>query len=101
MFQSPTSGAVASTESFTPAPRREEVRHILIGPARGVERTILILHTFGYADPNDWSKTIPLGEGAPALTAQEEQTAQAALAALFGLQPGDVVRVLTKRLILE
>ncbi|NJL47439.1 MAG: hypothetical protein HC929_08020 [Leptolyngbyaceae cyanobacterium SM2_5_2] len=90
MFQSPASGATASTESFTPAPRREEVRHLLIGPAPAVERTIRILHIMGYAEPNDWSRPIPLGEGG-----------SAALAALFGVQPGEVIRVLTKHLMME
>jgi len=90
MFQTPTSGAPASTESFSPTPQREEVRHLLIGPPKAVERTIRILHVMGYADPNDWSRPIPLGEGG-----------SAALAALFGVQPGEVVRVLTKHLLME
>jgi|GEM_PF-427663 hypothetical protein len=88
--QSSPAGAVASTESFAPAPRREEVRHLLIGPAPAVERTIRILHLLGYAEPNDWSRPIPLGEGGAA-----------ALAALFGAQPGEVIRVLTKHLLME
>jgi hypothetical protein len=66
------------------------VRHLLIGPPKAVERTIRILHVMGYADPNDWSRPIPLGEGG-----------SAALAALFGVQPGEVVRVLTKHLLME
>ncbi|NJL47859.1 MAG: hypothetical protein HC929_10710 [Leptolyngbyaceae cyanobacterium SM2_5_2] len=63
MFQTPISGAPASTESFSSTPQREEVRHLLIGPPKAVERTIRILHVMGYADPNDWSRPIPLGEG--------------------------------------
>jgi hypothetical protein len=90
MFQSPTSGASASSESFGPTTYREEVRHLLIGPPKAVERTIRILHVMGYADPNDWSRPIPLGEGG-----------SAALAALFGVQPGEVIRVLTKHLMME
>ncbi len=92
MFQSPDSGAPASPiASSTQAPHREEVRHILIGPAPAVERTIRILHVMGYAEPNDWSKPIPLDEG----------SASAAFTALFGVRPGEVLRVLTKHLLME
>ena len=90
MFQSPASGAAAPTESFTPEPRREQVRHLLVGPPKPVERTIRMLYVMGYADPNDWSPPILLGEGGAA-----------ALAGLFEAQPGDVVRVLAKHLLME
>jgi len=90
MFQSPGAGAPASPMSLTQTPHREEVRHILIGPAPAVERTIRILHVMGYAEPNDWSRPIPLEEGSSAL-----------FVALFGVRPGEVIRVLTKHLLME
>ena len=90
MFQSPDSGAPASPiASSTQPPHREEVRHILIGPAPAVERTIRILHVMGYAEPNDWSRPISL-----------EADGAAAFIALFGVRPGEVIRVLTKHLLM-
>ncbi|MEA5447463.1 hypothetical protein VB780_02705 [Leptolyngbya sp. CCNP1308] len=32
---------------------------MLFGSLAGIDRTIKILHTLGYADPNDWSDPIP------------------------------------------
>ncbi len=43
-----------------PRPRVERVRHMLYGSLEGIDRTIKILHSFGYADPNDWSDPIPV-----------------------------------------
>ena len=77
MFQSPITDAQASTVSPTTAPRREEVRHLLLGSALAVDRTIKILHVKGYADPNDWSDPLPTG------------------------RPNEVMRILTKHLLME
>ena len=33
---------------------------MLYGSLAGIDRTIKILHTLGYADPNDWSDPIPV-----------------------------------------
>ncbi|MBD1918073.1 MULTISPECIES: hypothetical protein [Cyanophyceae] len=44
----------------TPQIRPERVRHMLYGSLAGIDRTIKILHTYGYADPNDWSDPIPV-----------------------------------------
>jgi hypothetical protein len=38
------------------------VRHLLYGSLAGLDRTIKILHTLGYADPNDWSEPMPTGK---------------------------------------
>jgi|GEM_PF-2017671 len=43
------------------APHQERVRHLLYGSLAGIDRTIKILHTLGYADPNDWSEPMPTG----------------------------------------
>jgi hypothetical protein len=43
-------------------PHQERVRHVLYGSLMGIDRTIKILHTLGYADPNDWSEPIPTGK---------------------------------------
>lgn len=77
MFQSQTTDAQASTVSPAPNPRREEVRHLLLGPTLAVDRTIKILHIKGYADPNDWSDPLPTG------------------------RPNEVMRILTKHLLME
>ena len=42
-----------------PHPRPERVRHLLYSSLAGLDRTIKILHTYGYADPNDWSDPLP------------------------------------------
>jgi hypothetical protein len=50
----------ASSERRQPQPER--VRHVLYGSLQGLDRTIKILHSLGYADPNDWSDPVPSGE---------------------------------------
>ncbi|MFQ4134975.1 hypothetical protein PGN35_001520 [Nodosilinea sp. PGN35] len=44
----------------TPQPHPEKVRHLLYGSLAAIDRTIKILHAYGYADPNDWSDPIPV-----------------------------------------
>jgi hypothetical protein len=44
------------------SPHQERVRHLLYGSLAGIERTIKILHTLGYADPKDWSDPMPTGK---------------------------------------
>jgi len=41
-------------------PQPERVRHVLYGSLRGLDRAIKILHSLGYADPNDWCDPIPV-----------------------------------------
>ncbi|MEA5449526.1 hypothetical protein VB780_13155 [Leptolyngbya sp. CCNP1308] len=36
------------------------MRHLLYGSRAAIDRTIKILHAYGYADPNDWSDPIPV-----------------------------------------
>ncbi len=43
------------------APHQERVRHLLYGSLAGIDRTVKILHSLGYADPNDWSEPMPTG----------------------------------------
>jgi hypothetical protein len=38
------------------------VRHVLYGTLPGLDRAIKILHSRGYADPNDWCDPVPSGE---------------------------------------
>ncbi|PZU99520.1 MAG: hypothetical protein DCF32_18610 [Leptolyngbya sp.] len=42
-----------------PQPRPERLRHLLYGSRAAIDRTIKILHAYGYANPNDWSDPIP------------------------------------------
>ncbi|MGF1569793.1 MAG: hypothetical protein ACFCVD_17280 [Nodosilinea sp.] len=77
MFQSQSPDAQASTVPFAPAPRRAAVRHLLIGSALAVDRTVADLHLKGYAEPNDWSAPLPTG------------------------RPHEVMRILTKHLLIE
>ena len=61
----------ARGQGIRPLPRPltpEKVRHMLYGSLAALDRTIKILHTLGYADPNDWSDPIPVpasADGAP------------------------------------
>lgn len=52
----PPEGTNKSTRSLNP----EKVRHLLYGSLAAIDRTIKILHSLGYADPNDWSDPIPV-----------------------------------------
>jgi hypothetical protein len=59
--------------SSKPQPHPERIRHLLYGSLAGIDRTIKILHAYGYADHNDWSDPIPVppsAEGAIAPNAQ-------------------------------
>ena len=38
----------------------EKVRHLLYGSLAAIDRTIKILHAYGYADPNDGRDPIPV-----------------------------------------
>jgi len=65
MFQYPESDADGAS-NLPPAssprqqPQPERVRHVLYGSLRGLDRVIKILHSRGYADPNDWCEPIPV-----------------------------------------
>ncbi|MFQ4137323.1 hypothetical protein PGN35_013485 [Nodosilinea sp. PGN35] len=63
--------------SSRPQPHPERLRHLLYGSRIGIDRTIKILHAYGYADPNDWSAPIPTD------------------------QPGQWMAILTKTLLVE
>jgi hypothetical protein len=40
-------------------PKREKIKHILIGSSKSVIVTIRVLHQLGYADVSDWSPLLP------------------------------------------
>lgn len=61
MFQPNDSGADVPTPASAHSPRREKMRHLIIGSLDGIDRTIKILHMLNYAEPNDWSDPIPTG----------------------------------------
>jgi hypothetical protein len=65
MLQYPESDADGASNlppasSSRPQPQPERVRHVLYGSLRGLDRVIKILHSRGYADPNDWCEPIPV-----------------------------------------
>ncbi len=55
----------------------DRLRHLLYGSRAAIDRTIKILHSYGYADPNDWSDPMPTDK------------------------PGQWMAILTKTLLLE
>lgn len=66
MFVNTDSGATAPTVSPAQASVKaavpaESVRHMLFGTPQVVRATIQRLHHCGYAEPNDWSRTISTG----------------------------------------
>lgn len=44
-----------------PSPDPNRVRHLLFGTPSAVQATIQLLHSLGYAEPNDWSQPITTG----------------------------------------
>ena len=64
MFQDPTSGAAASTDSSTLLPEftYDSGRHMLFGTLNFVQTTIKQLHKLKYAEANDWSRPLPTGQ---------------------------------------
>ena len=66
MCQPYESGASASTASGAdfssnpkPNPHNEPVRHLLYGSPQAVREVIKNLHRRGYAEPNEWSRSMP------------------------------------------
>ena len=41
------------------SPRREPIKHLLIGSPKAVTRTIRLLQVLGYANVGDWSPLLP------------------------------------------
>ena len=50
----------------------ERVRHLLYGSLAALDRTIKILHAYGYADPNDGRDPIPVPPSAAELRSLRE-----------------------------
>ncbi|WP_416235688.1 hypothetical protein [Nodularia sp. UHCC 0506] len=47
-------------QSFNnPSPKREPIKHLLIGSAKTVSSTIHYLQVIGYANVSDWSPLLP------------------------------------------
>ncbi|BAY79629.1 hypothetical protein NIES25_61140 (plasmid) [Nostoc linckia NIES-25] len=44
---------------YKPLPKREQIKHLLIGSPKGVTSTINRLHLLGYANVGDWSQLLP------------------------------------------
>ncbi|MBD2299021.1 hypothetical protein H6G28_10465 [Nostoc sp. FACHB-190] len=42
-----------------PSPKRERIKHILMGSPQAVSNTIHHLHVIGYASTGDWSPLLP------------------------------------------
>ncbi len=40
-------------------PKKEQIKHILMGPPKAVSSTINHLHVIGYANVGDWSQLLP------------------------------------------
>jgi hypothetical protein len=64
----------ASSERRQPQPER--VRHVLYGSLRGLDRAIKILHSLGYADPNDWCDPIPVPTPGADASGERSRTAE-------------------------
>ena len=58
-------------------PQAEPLRLVAVGSPWAIQNHIQSMHHFGYADPNDWSRLLPTG------------------------RPGEMMAILTKRLIRE
>ncbi|MFQ4137142.1 hypothetical protein PGN35_012575 [Nodosilinea sp. PGN35] len=82
-------------QTARPYPRPERVRHLLYGSLAGIDRTIKILHAYGYADPNDWSDPIPV----PSADTPPQASSAVVGAAASPEMPWMVI--LTKTLLLE
>jgi hypothetical protein len=50
----------ASVADTKPFPKREPLRHLLIGSPHGVQQTIHRLHNLGYTEAGLWSSQLPL-----------------------------------------
>ncbi|MEH2176590.1 hypothetical protein [Nostoc sp.] len=44
-----------------PLPKREPIKHLLIGSPKAVTSTIHLLQVLGYANVGDWSTLLPTG----------------------------------------
>ena len=79
MFQHPEADAAGASNvppSSNPQPRPERVRHVLYGSLQGLDRTIKILHSYGYSDPNDWCDPIPVPPTNPASPEERSRPSQ-------------------------
>jgi hypothetical protein len=97
MLQYPESDAdgasnVPPASSSRRQPQPERVRHVLYGSLRGLDRAIKILHSLGYADPNDWCDPIPVPTPGAGSGGERRQGAEA---------PNQWMVVMDKILLLE
>jgi hypothetical protein len=97
MFQYPESDADGASNlppvsSSRRHPQPERVRHVLYGSLRGLDRAIKILHSLGYADPNDWCDPIPVPTPEAGSSGERRQSADS---------PNQWMVVMDKILLLE
>ncbi|MFE4107347.1 hypothetical protein [Almyronema epifaneia] len=76
MFQSQQTGAIASTVLPEQASHPEKIRILIFGKPQPVQLTINRLHNLGYAEAGEWSDPLPTG------------------------RPGEIMRILTKTLLM-
>lgn len=50
---------ISNPTSENPLPKRERIKHLLIGSPKAVTRTIHHLQIIGYASTGDWSPLLP------------------------------------------
>ncbi|MDV3350156.1 hypothetical protein QGP82_15725 [Leptothoe sp. LEGE 181152] len=61
MFQDQSADVPKAEPAPLPEQQFEVVCHTLFGTLTAVRNTIMLLHKLNYAEPNDWSKTLPTG----------------------------------------
>ncbi|TVP62563.1 MAG: hypothetical protein EA342_19095 [Leptolyngbya sp. LCM1.Bin17] len=77
MLQTHIEGTPAPTVSAGHSAHPEKVRHLLFGSEAALQQVIQTLHVLGYAEVNHWTKPLPTG------------------------RPGEVMRILTRHLMVE
>lgn len=77
MLQTESGGISTPTVSAGQTAHQEKVRHLLLGSEAALQQVIQTLHVLGYTEVNHWTRPLPTG------------------------RPGEVMRILTKHLIVE
>lgn len=54
-----TATAIADNTPTETPPKREPLKHLLIGSPKSVKQTIAVLHVLGYAEAGSWSPLMP------------------------------------------
>ena len=77
MFQTEAGGTATPTVSTGKTAHQEKVRHLLLGSEAALQQVIHTLHVLGYAEVNHWTKPLPTA------------------------RPGEVMRILTRHLMVD